>query len=229
VSWYDRKVPIAVRKWLVPALAGLIVSFSLDARATDDRVATFLARRDDPVRSYRARRHMEAENSRFGLKGWLDAVTTLGPDGLSYEVVAEGGSSMIRKRVLRAALDGERDLIRSAETGALTTANYRMVADGEADGWQRIRLEPLRKDRLLIEGWLLVAPGDADLHGVTGRLSKTPSFWTTRVDVNRVYERRAGQRVVVLMESNASVRLAGPSTFVMRYEYEMVNGVAVAR
>jgi hypothetical protein len=59
---------------------------------------------------------------------------------------------------------------------------------------------------------------------IEGKLSKTPSFWTRRVDVVRRYERKAGVRVPMSIESVAQVLIAGRSTFKMTYEYETVNG-----
>jgi hypothetical protein len=58
-------------------------------------------------------------------------------------------------------------------------------------------------------------------------MAKNPSFWTTRVDVVRWYERIAGVRVPVRLDSTAHIRFAGESTLSMIYKYEMVNGVEV--
>ena len=58
---------------------------------------------------------------------------------------------------------------------------------------------------------------------VEGRLSKTPSFWTRRVEVVRHYQRIQGVRVPMLIESVASVLIAGRSTFKMMYQYASVN------
>jgi len=69
-----------------------------------------------------------------------------------------------------------------------------------------------------------VHASDGDLTRIEGRLSKTPSFWTRRVDVVRRYERLAGVRVPVSIESVAHVLIAGRSTFKMTYEYETING-----
>jgi hypothetical protein len=69
-----------------------------------------------------------------------------------------------------------------------------------------------------------VQPSDGDLARIEGRLSKTPSFWTRRVDVVRRYERLGGVRVPVSIESVAHVLIAGRSTFKMTYEYETING-----
>ena len=67
-------------------------------------------------------------------------------------------------------------------------------------------------------------PGDGELTRIEGKLSKTPSFWTRRVDVIRKYERKAGVRVPISIESVAHVLIAGRSTFKMTYEYQTING-----
>ena len=58
---------------------------------------------------------------------------------------------------------------------------------------------------------------------IEGRLTKTPSFWTRRVEVVRHYERINGIHVPVAIESIANVLVAGRSTFKMIYEYETIN------
>jgi hypothetical protein len=194
-----------------------------------DIVASFLNRREPPVTSYRALRRLEAKNERLSKEGWLEAVTELGPGGFTYQVVAEGGSDAVRRRVLKAALDAEREMVASSGASAFTTANYRLTADGVEGELARIRVTPVRSDKRLVDGWLLVSPRDLDLVAVKGRLAKSPSFWTSQVDVLRRYARIAGVRVPVVVESTASVKLAGQSTFRMNYTYETINGVKIAR
>ena len=84
-----------------------------------------------------------------------------------------------------------------------------------------------RKDVLLVDGAIFVNPEDGDLVRIEGRLSKTPSFWTRRVEVVRHYQRINGVRVPVAIESIASVLIAGRSTFKMTYQYETINGQQV--
>ncbi len=159
--------------------------------------------------------------------GWLDAITTSGTEGFTYEVVAEGGSSIVRNKVLRAALQAEQRLWADRSAG-LTEANYDLIDDGVENEWDRIRLMPRRKDSHLVDGWLLVSPDDGEPVEVRGRLAKGPSFWTPRVDVVRRYARIAGITVPISVESTTFVRFVGPSTFAMRYDYEAINGVTVA-
>lgn len=197
-------------------------------RHATDVVAAFLNRQEPAATSYRARRRLEAQNDRFSKHGWYDVITELGPSGFSYQVIAQGGSEYIHRKVLRPALEAERDLVKSATAGgAFDTTNYRLTADGFEGEFPRIRVTPTRKDKMLVDGWLLVSPRGTELVAVKGRLAKSPSFWTSNVNVVRRYERIAGVRVPIALESVADVRFAGRSTFKMTYSYESINGVAV--
>jgi hypothetical protein len=209
--------------------AGLSAGASQPAAGGADVVTAFLSRRDPPVTSYRAHRRLEARNERFSKEGWLEVMTELGAGGFTYQVLSQGGSDAVRRKVLVPALEAERDASASAAATAFDTSNYRLTADGFEGGFARIRLTPNRKDKRLVDGWLLVTPRDTDLVAVKGQLAESPSFWTSRVDVVRKYARIAGVRVPVAVESTASVKIAGESTFRMSYRYEAINGNAVAR
>ena len=191
----------------------------------------FLARPDEPLKEYRAVRHMEATNPRFNLHGTLDAETTLTPDGrFSYTVIDEQGSEYIRERVLRSLLANEEKLFATTDPSraALTASNYELNGGDVAEpGIVRLLAKPKRHDVSLIDGFLFVTTDEADLVRVEGRLARNPSFWTTRVDVVRRYDRIAGIRVPVRLDTTAQVRVAGPSTMTVTYDYQMVNGVAV--
>ena len=190
----------------------------------------FLARKDPPPFQYRALRHLDARNEHFGVAGWMDAWTDVDQSGgFRYEIAAEGGSGYIRSHVLRAALDGERKIWMSGESGkaALNRDNYEFTPLGlaaDSPSLAALGVTPRRKDVLLVNGSIFVKPDDADLVRVEGKLSKTPSFWTRRVEVVRNYERINGVRVPIAIESVAQVLIAGRSTFKMTYEYEAING-----
>jgi hypothetical protein len=188
-------------------------------------IERFLMREDVPLQSYRAIRRLQARNARFKADGWLEAETALTPGrGLAWTLISEGGSGYVRNRVLKKALDGEAETLRTnaAVRGALAPENYDFIA-GEG---LRVTLRPKREDLLLVSGSALFSE-DADLLEVSGRLTKNPSFWTRNVDVRRTYARIAGVRVPIAMESTAQVRIAGPSRFEMSYRYLEINGVTV--
>lgn len=148
--------------------------------------------------------------------------------GFRYEIAGTGGSRYVRDRLFMPALETERVMWGAGNRGAITPDNY-LFEDRGADstGLARIGVKPRRKDVLLVNGSIFLRPEDGDLVRIEGSLSKTPSFWTRRVEIVRRYERIAGARVPVEFESVASILIAGRSTFTMTYEYESVNGQRV--
>jgi len=220
---------------LLCALLAIGIAFvapERDTREGGQRAQTllqrFLARVDEPPVEYRALRHLEANNPHFHQSATMDVWTEYDHvNGFRYQVVSEAGSSYIRKRVFLAALDGEQKMWanREPQHAAFSHENY-TFQDGAAaaDGLVCLLVAPRRKDVLLVEGSVFVQPNEGDLVRIEGKLSKTPSFWTRRVDVVRRYARLAGVRVPVSFESVASVLIAGRSTFKMTYDYEIING-----
>lgn len=212
-------------------VAGLITA-AVHAEDPATGLERFLEREEPQLVQYRAIRRLEARNERFNVSGWLEACTELQPDGaFAFRVLAEGGSGYIRRRVLRKALETEREAWSTGEVqrSALTAQNYEFqpLAEDTLDA-VKVALKPLRKDRMLVVGTMLLARTDGDLLQLDGRLAKNPSFWTNRVDVHRTYARIGGVRMPVALESTAHVRIAGPSTFRMTYQYLAVNGQSVS-
>ena len=215
--------------WL--AVAVLAASPSGHARAAGSPpplLQRFLALDDPPAVSYRALRHLDARNDHFESSAWMDVWTDADRQhGFRYEILSAGGSEYIRSRVFLATLETERRMWTSGEPerAALTPDNYVFEDRGRSlDGLAGLDVRPRRKDVLLFEGSIFLRPDDADLVRIEGRLSKTPSFWTRKVEIVRWYRRVAGVRMPVALETVANLLVAGRSTFTMTYDYESVNG-----
>src|SRR6185369_11269571 len=136
----------------------------------------------------------------------------------------------IRSKVFHASLETEREMWAavSPDEGALTPANYVFEDRGaQPDGLTSLAVKPRRKGVLLVDGSIFLNPDDGELVRMEGHLSKTPSFWTRRVEIVRWYQRIAGFRMPTALESVANVRVAGLSSFRMTYEYESINGKRV--
>jgi len=208
----------------------LALPFATGVRATvpnaaDESFKQFLAH-DDTQPPYRAVRHLEAENG--GRKAWMDAMTEYSPkSGFKYEITAEGGSGYIRTRVLKAVLDGEREVIARGETArsSLDATNYTFQANGiDRDGLANVLLSPRRKERVLVSGMMALKADDGALVRLQGRLAKSPSFWIKNVDIKRTYQRIDGNVVPVSLESKAQVRFLGEATLHMTYVYSEIDG-----
>ena len=194
-------------------------------------IALVVARTDPPARQYRALRRLEARSAKMGAAAWMEAWTEVDPEGgFRYRITGEGGSGYIRSHVLKPWLENERKMWAAGdpERASLSFENYTFKDRGIGeDGLAQIAVQSRRKDLLLVDGSIFVNPDNGDLGTDQGRLSKTPSFWTRRVEVVRHYERINGVRLPVAIESVAQVLIAGRSTFSMSYEYETVNGIRV--
>ena len=194
-------------------------------------VEKFLSDIEKPPVANQARRRLEASSEKVKESAWLEAVTEYDPAaGMTYKIIAQGGSERIRRRVLEAVLEAEQENSTRVEwrKGNLSRANYAFDFGGHAgEGMLKMQLTPRRRDTRLVVGSALVTAKSGNLVRVEGRLSKSPSFWVRWVDVSRSYSPIAGAMMPVAIESTADVRIAGMSKFSMTYEYQMVDGHAI--
>ena len=195
-------------------------------------IERFLTDIEKPPVAYQARRRMEASSSKLNESAWMEVTTVYAPGkGFSYQIVAQGGSERIRNRVLSKVLEAEQEnsVPREWSRGVLSRDNYEFNLNGRtSDGLIKVQLNPRRRDSRLVDGVAVLAPHSGDLMKVEGRLSKSPSFWVRWVDVSRRYTSIAGSVMPVSIESTADVRIAGVSKFAMSYEYQTIDGQAVA-
>jgi hypothetical protein len=223
---------LAVLFGALTALTALVLAEPAPAPAALDPVLNrFLTRADEPLVTYRGTRRLEGRNERFNVSGWMEIATELTADGFHYRVINEGGSDLIRHRVFGSMLENEQQIFanRDEARSSFTASNYDLTpGDASEPGLVKLFAHPKRKDITLIDGAVYITDTDADLVRVEGRLAKSPSFWTRRVDVVKQYARVGGLRVPVRVESTAQIRLAGTSTMTMTYDYEMINGVDVS-
>src|SRR5690349_3450606 len=131
---------------------------------------------EQPLTDYRALRHITASTRGGRMSASMDAWTSLDKNGkFSFEIVSESGSSLIRNRVLRAALEAERDsqTPEAREQAALSTANYEFFEiRPEAGHLLKIDIKPRRKHVMLVDGALFLEEETADLVRIEGELPK---------------------------------------------------------
>jgi hypothetical protein len=226
-------VPLHRRPLAALAVAALLALplGAQSAPANSPLINRVVARNDPPAQQYRALRRLDAQSAKLGAAAWMEAWTEVDPDvGFRYQIAGEGGSNFIRSQVLKPWLENEQKMWAAGdpERASFTFDNYAFDDRGvAADGLACLGVKSRRKDMLLVDGSIFVNAADGDLVRIEGRLSKTPSFWTRRVEVVRHYQRINGVRMPIAIETVAQVLIAGRSTFSMTYEYETVNGLRV--
>jgi hypothetical protein len=211
---------------------------TIDAYANDDATSLtterLMAALDQtarrPARAYTARRSLKGGLTSKGEYGWMDVMTEFTPqNGLTYTVLAEGGSSRIRTRALRNVLDREVEASRSADAraAAFSTENYRYELGGVLPNAIQIGLMPRREDPRLINGLATMEQRTASLSYVEGDLAKNPSFWVRDVRIARRYCSIGGVTLPTDVRSTAHVRMMGPGEMHMTITYLSVDGVPV--
>jgi hypothetical protein len=187
----------------------------------------FLSLDDAESPAYRALRRLEVRNEQQTVTAWMDVWTEAdGAGGFTYDVVAQGGSGLVRSKVFIASLEAEKKMMQPGAPGraALTRDNYTFESGSRVGGLAALAVTSRRADVMLINGSIFLKPETGDLVRLEGRLAKAPSFWIRQVDVVRCYQRIAGVRLPVSLEAVAKVRMSGRNTFHMTYQYETVNG-----
>jgi hypothetical protein len=229
--------PLAAQKTCLRALIVLgaaVAATPLASQEAVDRAAVlerFLASEGTSLVSYKALRKLSVVARGGKMQASLTARTSLDSEGgFHYEVLDEEGSGFLRSRVLHPVLEAERQArLRDKGThGALTRANYVFTVRELSGELLQVGIKPRRKDELLMDGSMYLSCDEADLLRVEGMLVKRPSFWTRKVHIDRLYTRIGGARVPIATQSTAEVLFVGQSSFSMAYEYESINGVAVA-
>lgn len=198
----------------------------------EDLLQRFLRSNEPPLTSYRARRTLTASSMGGRMAASVEAWTLLDSSGrFDFEVIRAEGSGLVRNRVLLAALETEQRSHnqRTNVNAELTPANYNFEVRGVTGDTATIALQPRRRNAMLLIGSVVVRRDDGDMLRIDGSPSENPSWWTRRVDIVRRYSRIDGVRVPVEMSSRADVRLAGDSSFLMTYEYTVINGRPVRK
>jgi hypothetical protein len=218
-------------RYLLTASAAVIIGGVVPALAVPSAPHCGTAASSPPLPPHVAVRRLEARTERGGRHGWMDVRTTVTVDGhFMYDVLQEGGSEQVRNKVLYPALKREQELVEKGSPVHMPAllVNYD-CAEPQPDesGFVRVSIRPLEPSRLLVNGTMLWEPQSGAVMRVAGRLSRSPSFWVSEVDMDWEYARIAGMVLPTAVHARAKVKFVGPSTFDMTYRYISVDGQPV--
>jgi hypothetical protein len=153
------------------------------------------------------------------------------PDKKTFVTVAEEGSSVIRSLVLKRLMESEM----SAATGkehhdsSITPANYTFRMLNEEDLGKHhcfvVEAIPKRNDKYLFEGKIWIDSSEFAVVKIAGHPAKKLSFWVTRADFVRQYEKFGDFWLPVRDETFVEVKLYGKKILSIEHHINSVNGV----
>jgi hypothetical protein len=152
--------------------------------------------RDSHLRQYAAVRTYEVTNDKG--KVYAQQVVNFeyqAPDRKDFVTVSEEGSSMVRRMVLKRLIESEKEAASGREhhNSAIKPNNYSLALIGEQDlgpyHCYVVQATPRREDKYLFVGKIWISADDFGVVRIEGQPAQKLSFWITRADFVRQYQR----------------------------------------
>jgi outer membrane lipoprotein-sorting protein len=158
----------------------------------------------------------------------------IAPDKKTFVTTSEEGSHLVRHMVLNRLIESETSAAVGKEhhDSSITPANYtfRLLAEEDVGTHHCFVVEaiPKRKDKYLFEGTVWIDDRDFAIVRIAGHPAKKLSFWITRADFVRQYEKIGDFWLPVKDETFVDVRVYGKKILTIEHHIDAVNGVKSA-
>ena len=186
--------------------------------------------RDARLRQYTAVRTYEVTNDKGrSYAREVVRVAYQAPDHKSFQTKSEEGSAMVRKMVLKRLIESESETSsgRAHHDSAIKPANYEFNLLGEQDVGPYhcllVDATPKRKDKYLFEGKIWIDAQDYAIVRIAGQPAKSPSFWITRADFVRQYQKIGEFWLPAQDETFVRMRMAGRKILTIQHRDYAVN------
>jgi hypothetical protein len=186
--------------------------------------------RDERLRQYTTVRTYEVTNDQ-GKRYAREVVRVAyqAPDHKSFQTQSEEGSAMVRNMVLKRLIESESETSsgRAHHDSAIKPANYEFNLLGEQDIGPYhclvVEATPKRKDKYLFEGKVWIDTQDYAIVRIAGQPAKSLSFWITRADFVRQYQRIGEFWLPAQDETLVRMRMAGRKILTIQHQDYAVN------
>ena len=152
------------------------------------------------------------------------------PDHKTFVTDSEKGSVLVRDLVLKRLIESESETSRghAHHDSSIKPANYEFTLLGEQDVGPYhclvVHAIPRRQDKYLFEGKVWIDTGDYAIVRIAGHPAKSLSFWITRADFVRQYQRIGGFWLPAKDETLVHVRLYGKKILTIDHRGYAING-----
>jgi len=186
--------------------------------------------RDARLRQYSSVRTYRVSNDEG--KVYAEEIVRLdyqAPDHKRFQTLSEEGSGLVRDLVLKRliASESETSTGRAHHDSAIKPANYEFNLLGEQDIGPYhclvAQATPKRKDKYLFEGTVWIDAQDYAIVRIAGQPAKSLSFWITRADFVRDYEKVFYFWLPAQDETWVHIRLHGRKMLSIQHGEYVVN------
>ena len=180
--------------------------------------------RNQELKHYRTLRHYQVEYRGFPATAGASMTVEVNYDiatGKSLEIVSESGSKFLLDKVLKRAVDSEREAFHTRNSTALTSANYKfhLVGTENLDGRPAyvLDVEPLVPSKFLYRGKVWIDTADFAVAKMETQPAKSPSFWISQTLIHYSGAKTDGFWMPQVVRSETSVRIGGAAVLTIDY------------
>ena len=141
--------------------------------------------------------------------------------GKSFKILSQKGSGMLCEKVLKQALDSEREASLDKSTTALNAHNYKFTLLGTDRLGERtayvLNVEPISPSKFLYKGKIWVDAADYAVAKMEVQPAKSPSFWISRTQIHHSNQLTDGFWLPEQNQSETKVRVGGTATMSIDY------------
>ena len=150
--------------------------------------------------------------------------------GKSFRVVSQSGSKFLADKVLKRAIDSEKEASQDKGSTALTPANYRFTLlknETLESGLAYVfDVEPLQASKFLYRGKIWVNAADFAVVKMETQPSKSPSFWISKTLIESASAKTGNFWFPRKLRSETKVRIGGGAVLTIDYGTYEVSSTA---
>jgi hypothetical protein len=189
--------------------------------------------RNEELKHYHSLRHYQVEYRGFSadLTARMDVEVTYDKaSGKSFQIISQSGSNFLIEKVLKRAVESEKEASREKGTTALTPAHYRFKVLGSESVNGRpvyiLDVEPRVASKFLFRGKIWVDAGDFAVVTMETQPAKSPSFWISKTLIQCTNAKTGEFWFPAKLRSETKVRIGGGAVLKIdygKYEIEPVS------
>ena len=213
---------IAGRVW--PQTAEANLPSGLTAAQVVERMQQHNQARAEALKHYESTRHYKVEYKGFSttIAGEMEVEVHFdAASGKSFRIVSQSGSGFLCDKVLKRAIESEKEASKDKGSTALTTANYRFQLVGNDSLGGRpayvLSVEPLTPSKFLYRGKIWVDAADYALVKMDGEPAKSPSIWIARTALRFTNAKTGDFWLPEQTRSETKVRIGGTAVLTINY------------
>jgi hypothetical protein len=216
--------------------AGMPTPPSLSSTEIVEQLQKHNQLRTDELKNYSALRHYQVEYRGFSAKIAASMDVEVNYDaatGKSFQIVSQSGSGTLCEKVLKRALESEKEASEDKASTAMTEKNYRFRLLGIENAAGRpayvLDVEPLTASKFLFRGKIWVDAAEFAVVKMETEPAKSPSFWISRTLIHLTSAKTGAFWFPEQMRSETKVRVGGTAVMTINYgSYEVVPQAEIA-